>query len=213
MSDTESKSTTILSQEELEQNAAFIVGGKTIESLPPDDLDKLITFSQYVTDRCLTEIERRGELEFDDGVPVIPYCSDHVIETVLTRDVEAPPQMTAEMAGGGTSAPAINTLEMLRAGTLDLSEQLSAMFEEFTTPTPLSANDLPTLEDMQRVLAPFAGRLLSETLVAEINAALHAAFPSAWPEAGKRALRDRLQQLWFARNYPEIRMEQSGSER
>lgn len=36
--------------------------------------------------RLLLELERRGELEFSDGHPVLPYESDYFLDTVLTRD-------------------------------------------------------------------------------------------------------------------------------
>jgi hypothetical protein len=35
----------------------------------------LMTITQHVTDLCLNEIERRGQLRFLDGSPVVPYCS------------------------------------------------------------------------------------------------------------------------------------------
>lgn len=47
--------------------------------------DRLITITQYVTDLCLNEIERRGELTVLDGVPVVPYQCEYMVETVLTR--------------------------------------------------------------------------------------------------------------------------------
>jgi hypothetical protein len=52
-----------------------------------------MTITQCVTDLCLNEIERRGELTympyFDETTgclaPIIPYACDYYVETVLTR--------------------------------------------------------------------------------------------------------------------------------
>jgi hypothetical protein len=44
-----------------------------------------MTITQFVTDLCLNEIERRGALDFLGGVPVIPYVSEHGVKTILTR--------------------------------------------------------------------------------------------------------------------------------
>jgi hypothetical protein len=39
----------------------------------------------YVTDICLNETERRGELTISNGVPVVPYECEYGVETILTR--------------------------------------------------------------------------------------------------------------------------------
>ncbi|MDB5522785.1 MAG: hypothetical protein JWM58_548 [Rhizobium sp.] len=75
----------IVTKEELEAAAKTLTRDREIEDLPSADLACMITVGQYVTDRCLAEIERRGELAFYDGQPALPYHSDHSIETVLTR--------------------------------------------------------------------------------------------------------------------------------
>jgi hypothetical protein len=59
--------------------------GGNLRDLNIDQIESLMTASQFVTDLCLNEVERRGELAFFDGKPVIPYVSDHFVETVLTR--------------------------------------------------------------------------------------------------------------------------------
>jgi hypothetical protein len=41
--------------------------------------------TQYATDVMLDEIERRGELTFEGGVPIVPYMSNWAVETILTR--------------------------------------------------------------------------------------------------------------------------------
>jgi hypothetical protein len=43
------------------------------------------TVTQFVTDLCLNEIEDRGALQIEDGVVLVPYYSNHHLETVLTR--------------------------------------------------------------------------------------------------------------------------------
>jgi len=74
-----------LTREELEAAAAEVAEGE-IEDLADDELMRLITIGQYLTDRCLAEIERRGLLEWSDGSPMLPYDSDHLVENVLTRE-------------------------------------------------------------------------------------------------------------------------------
>lgn len=74
-----------ISAAELEAAADTLTGGRAPADLTSDDLRRLITIGQYVTDLCMVEIEARGELAWHEGVPVIPYWSDHVLDTVLTR--------------------------------------------------------------------------------------------------------------------------------
>jgi hypothetical protein len=65
--------------------AAYEVTGGNLNDLSLDRVYRLITVSQYVTDLCLNEIERRGALTFHGNVPVVPYVADHLVETILTR--------------------------------------------------------------------------------------------------------------------------------
>lgn len=65
--------------------AAYEVTGGNLKGLSLDQIHKLITISQHVTDLCLNEIEARGELIFMDGAPVVPYQSEYMVETILTR--------------------------------------------------------------------------------------------------------------------------------
>jgi len=64
---------------------AYEMTGGNVKDLSLDQIDRLMTITQHVTDLCLNEIERRGQLIFLDGSPVVPYCSDYMVETVLTR--------------------------------------------------------------------------------------------------------------------------------
>jgi hypothetical protein len=61
-----------------------------------DELLNLLTFTQYVTDLCINELERRGELKMCDecNAPIIPYMSEHGVETILTRE-GLQPQLSA----------------------------------------------------------------------------------------------------------------------
>ena len=65
--------------------AAYGMTGGGVEDLSIDQLTRLMTITQFVTDLCLNEIERRGELTFVGGVVVVPYESDHEVDTILTR--------------------------------------------------------------------------------------------------------------------------------
>jgi hypothetical protein len=74
-----------MTKDEMIAAATVIVGASSVRELSIDQILRLMTVTQFVTDRCLNEIERRGELEYDDGVPLVPYCGDIFVETVLTR--------------------------------------------------------------------------------------------------------------------------------
>ena len=61
------------------------VFAKQIEGTSPAKLEVLMTVTQYITDLCLNEIERKGMLEQIDGMPCVPYVSEHMVPTILTR--------------------------------------------------------------------------------------------------------------------------------
>jgi hypothetical protein len=44
--------------------SAYTVTGGDVKDLSLDQLQRLMTITQFVTDLCLNEIERRGELTF-----------------------------------------------------------------------------------------------------------------------------------------------------
>jgi len=74
-----------LSRDMLESAARGILGGE------PKDLSlvrllHIITVTQYATDCLILELERRGEIDDEEGTPVIPYMSDHFVCNLLTRD-------------------------------------------------------------------------------------------------------------------------------
>lgn len=73
-----------MSKEELIE-AAYVMTAGNVADLSLRQLLRLMTITQFVTDTCLNEIERRGELTFMDDVPIVPYQCEHVVETVLTR--------------------------------------------------------------------------------------------------------------------------------
>lgn len=73
-----------MSKEDL-VNAAYDVTGGNVADLTPEQLGRLMTVASFVFDCCLNEFERRGLLLVEDGMPVVPYLSEHAVETVLTR--------------------------------------------------------------------------------------------------------------------------------
>jgi hypothetical protein len=73
-----------LTRDVLETAVGELLGGDIRFDL--DRLYHLITLTQHATDLLLNEIERRGELDFVDGMPIVPYLSNHLVETVLTRE-------------------------------------------------------------------------------------------------------------------------------
>jgi hypothetical protein len=71
-------------KEELISAASRIVPGDVTE-LSLDELFRLITVAQFLSDQCLNEIELRGELRCDEEAVHVPYQSLHHLETILTR--------------------------------------------------------------------------------------------------------------------------------
>lgn len=66
--------------------AAYEVTGGNLADLSLEQLARTLTVATHVFDLCLNELERRGVLETtEDGTPIIPYCCDHSVETLLTR--------------------------------------------------------------------------------------------------------------------------------
>lgn len=61
------------------------VFAKQIEGTAPRKLEMLMTVTQYITDMCLNELERQGELTTMEGSICVPYMSPHMVHTVLTR--------------------------------------------------------------------------------------------------------------------------------
>ena len=73
-----------LSKSELIQ-AGYQITQANVEDLSLNEIWRWMTITQYVTDACLNEIERRGELTFSDGLPLVPYQCEYMLETILTR--------------------------------------------------------------------------------------------------------------------------------
>ena len=70
--------------------ATYSIAGGNIRDLTYEQLTRLMTITQFVSDLCLREIEDRGELAWAPGangkvIPIVPYNSDVVVETVLNR--------------------------------------------------------------------------------------------------------------------------------
>lgn len=74
-----------LTKEQLETAASVVTGGPQIEELSTLEIQRVVTVGQYLTDRCVAELECRGELEFHDDGPCLPYMSEHSVECILTR--------------------------------------------------------------------------------------------------------------------------------
>jgi hypothetical protein len=73
-----------MSKQELVE-AAYEMTGGNVKDLTLEQLQRLMTVTQFVTDLCLNEIEERGELTFKGEMPIIPYQCDHSVLTILTR--------------------------------------------------------------------------------------------------------------------------------
>lgn len=73
-----------IAREELIE-AAYEVTGGNLADLTKVQIWRLMTVTQFVTDLCLNELEERDELTFVDDTVVVPYQSEHVVQTILTR--------------------------------------------------------------------------------------------------------------------------------
>lgn len=84
--------------------AAYEITGGNIKDLQLDRLHRLITVTQFVTDLCLNEIERRGELTYhpETGRVIVPYQSDYVLPTIINPGHQAG---TLDQIGGHYKGP------------------------------------------------------------------------------------------------------------
>ena len=74
-----------MTKEEL-LNAAYDMTAGSLSDLTVDQIQRLMTVTQFVTDTCLNELEDRGEITFGpSGHVIVPYIADHYAETILTR--------------------------------------------------------------------------------------------------------------------------------
>lgn len=74
-----------MTKEELVE-AAYEMTGGNIKDLTIEQIHRLMTVTQFVTDLCLNEIERRDALTYHpSGHVIVPYVADHGVETILTR--------------------------------------------------------------------------------------------------------------------------------
>jgi hypothetical protein len=76
-----------MTKQELIEAAYEMIAGN-VADLSIEQLRRLMTVTQYVTDLCLNEIEGRGELTSTRDMPIVPYMSDYSLDTILTRRVE-----------------------------------------------------------------------------------------------------------------------------
>jgi hypothetical protein len=65
--------------------AKMIPGGLLLEFMSYEHIVELMTVTQVITNLCLNEIEKRGELTDHEGHVLVPYNADFVVETILTR--------------------------------------------------------------------------------------------------------------------------------
>jgi hypothetical protein len=75
---------TKLPKEVLTTATLVMLGGDPAD-MTLNHLIHLITVTQHATNLLLNEIERRDELTFHEGAAIVPYISEHVLKTVLTR--------------------------------------------------------------------------------------------------------------------------------
>ena len=76
-----------MTREELIERAYMITEGavEDLSALPLDEVEQLMTVTQYITDLCLNEVERRGKLLDLGAAYLVPYICDYMVETALTR--------------------------------------------------------------------------------------------------------------------------------
>lgn len=73
-----------MTKDELQAATAELLG-QEIETLDNDKLLRVFTVAQHTFDVLLNELERRKGLEFEQRGPVVPYASDYMVKTILTR--------------------------------------------------------------------------------------------------------------------------------
>jgi hypothetical protein len=68
--------------------AGYEITGGSVKDMTLGRLRALMTVTQYVTDLCLNEIERRGALtrSYHTDAIIVPYQCEYMVPTVLTRD-------------------------------------------------------------------------------------------------------------------------------
>ena len=70
------------------QRVEAVFDGVPLKELSENNLILSLSVAQYAADMALLKVERRGLVEFYDGVPSIPYVLPEgvdLIETILTR--------------------------------------------------------------------------------------------------------------------------------
>ena len=65
--------------------AKVIPGGLLLEFMSYNGIVELMTVTKIITNLCLNEIEERGELTEQERRAIVPYGTDFVVETILTR--------------------------------------------------------------------------------------------------------------------------------
>lgn len=79
-----------LNHNDLKERSARMLSAYNNKNIDIDDLStrqlkELLTTTQFLFDVCLNKLEERGEIIFLGDAPLIPYVSDTVVETILTR--------------------------------------------------------------------------------------------------------------------------------
>ncbi len=74
----------MMTKEELIE-AAYEMTGGSLSNLSVNQIQRLMTITQHVTDLCLSELDARDELTFDrdTGALIIPYMCNYSVDTPL----------------------------------------------------------------------------------------------------------------------------------
>lgn len=75
-----------LTKKHLDDALTMILGGRHLAQIEGPVVEMLFTCICYSHDVVLNELERRGLIPLaEDGAPMLPYLSEHMVETILTR--------------------------------------------------------------------------------------------------------------------------------
>jgi hypothetical protein len=136
----------MMSKEQLIDAARGIIDGD-VAGCSLDRLCRLATVTQFVTDLCLNEIERRGELTYsrDDGRVIVPYQSNYVLPTILRAN---PDDGHTEHHQRPVVTVSVNDLEILVAQAFTFAAQLLGTLSDERRPDAIIARIEAVLADM-----------------------------------------------------------------
>ena len=128
-------------------DAARVITDGDLAGCSLDRLCRLATVTQFVTDLCLNEIERRGELTYsrDDGRVIVPYQSNYVLPTILRAN---PDDGQTEHHRRPVVTVSVNDFEILVVQAFTFTAQVLGTLSDERRPDTVIARIEAALADM-----------------------------------------------------------------